>query len=194
MILKSFCEYKFHVNNTPHNHAVMFKEKVVDVDLGIALGGIGIIASGFALFQSYSHKKLSFIMSSRIKDLEDDRAEIKFDLKEQKILLSNAIKKIDALEKEILLIKKSLTNLISNSDSLASRLSHIDDRLINHEEKLLKMARSAAEDVASSTSSRVIRTELAPAIQTIKYVEQAVEQIQRELKRSIDTASRELEF
>jgi phage shock protein A len=170
----------------------------VDVDIGVAvstgLGSVGVIASGFALFQNYSHKKLSLIMSSRIKDLEDDRAELKLDMKEQKVLLNDAIKKIESLEKEITSLKKALRDLISKSESLANRLSHIDEQIINHEEKLLKMARSAAEEAALSVSGRIIRAELSPAIQTIKYVEQSIEQIKRELKESSARAAQELEY
>ena len=68
-------------------------------------------------------------MSSRIKDLEDDRAELKFDMKEQKVLLNDAIKKIESLEKEITSLKKALRDLISKSESLANRLSHIDEQI-----------------------------------------------------------------
>ncbi|MGI2900827.1 hypothetical protein [Shewanella algae] len=170
----------------------------MDVDVGIALstglGSVAIVASGFALFQNYSHKKLSLIMDSRIKDLEEERAGLKLDMKEQKSLLDSTQKRIDVLEREITTLKKSLKDLISKSESLANRLSYLDNRLVNHEEKLLKMAREAAKEAAISASGRVIRAELGPAIHTIKYVEQAVEQIKRELKESTTRAERELEY
>ena len=56
------------------------------------------------------------------------------------------------------------------------------------------MARSAAEEAALSVSGRIIRAELSPAIQTIKYVEQSIEQIKRELKESSARAAQELEY
>jgi len=170
----------------------------MDIDVGVALstglGSVAIVASGFALFQNYSHKKLSLIMDSRIKDLEADRTELKLDMKEQKVLLDSTLKRIDVLEREIASLKKALKDLISKSESLASRLSYLDDRLVSHEEKLLNMAREAAQEAAISASGRVIRAELGPAIHTIKYVEQAVEQIKRELKESAARAERELEY
>ena len=56
------------------------------------------------------------------------------------------------------------------------------------------MAHSAAEEAALSVSGRIIRAELSPAIQTIKYVEQSIEQIKRELKESSAKAAQELEY
>ena len=170
----------------------------MDVDLGLALstglGSLAIITSGFAIFQNYSHKKLSLIMDSRIKDLEEHRSDLKSEIYDQKKLLNETIIKIDSLEEEISSLKKTIKEFILKSESLAKHLAHLDERLINHEEQLLNMAREAAKETAGNISNRIIRAELFPAIQTIKYVENSIAQIKREIKESSARAEMELEY
>lgn len=170
----------------------------MDIDIGIALstglGIIAVVASAFSLFQNYSSKKLSLIMETRIKDLESDRSELKIDLKEQRTAFSEAMNRVQNLENEISSLRRIAHELIIKSESLAGMLSNFDSRLANHEEKLLNMAREAAKDVAITTSNKIIKVELTPAIQTIKFVEKSLEQVRRELKEYVSRAKRELEY
>ncbi|WP_114807940.1 hypothetical protein [Vibrio cholerae] len=146
----------------------------MSLDTGTFFGGIGAVAALCALFQAYSHNKLG----QRIKVLESEKDDLKADIRDQRKQLNDALNRISALEQEISKLRLKIEDIACKSSSVEKSFENLHERILNHEEKLLIIAKEVAKD-ALTKNNLVLRAQLNPAINTIRNVERTVERLQR---------------
>ncbi|MFH0287014.1 hypothetical protein ACGRSR_05125 [Vibrio owensii] len=149
----------------------------MSLDTGTFFGGIGAVVGLCALFQAYSHNKLG----QRIKVLESERDDLKADIRDQRKQLNDALYRISALEQEISKLRLKIEDIACKSSSVEKSFENLHERILNHEEKLLIIAKEAAKD-ALTKNNLVLKAQLNPAINTIRNVERTVERLQREVE------------